>query len=257
MGFGRSDNLTSYASPVYHNAQYLVWDNDEDSSMQIPPASTPTFALIRDIDSSQASAGKAADEKLPPGTVKDIVAPKDFVLMRPDGTPVEPDEIPLIISGDIIIRIHYPAGLPHPDVDRLRLAKLNQAGLEWEFLPPGRVTIDSEKRWVEGRLDSLSIYTLLATAYTGTKSVYVYPNPLKPGDPDYGEADGGGIIIGALPPSADIRVFNIAGELIDSFSHNGSGSYHWAGAGKLASGVYILAVSSGDSFNKVKFAVVR
>ncbi len=254
---GRSDNAKAYAVPVYHNQQYSVWDNDENSSMRVPPSSTPTFALIRDPDSGQEKAGRAADDKLPPGTMKNIVAPKDFVLMRPDGTTVEPDEIPLIISGDIIIQINYPAGLPAPDVDNLRLAKLNRASSEWEFVPTGRVTINREKGWVEGRLSSLSVYTLLAAPYTDTGSVYLYPNPLKPGDKDYGEVDGGGIIIGSLPPSADIRVFNVAGELVDSFSHNGSRTYHWSDAGKLASGVYILAVNSGNSLNTLKFAVVR
>ncbi|GEM_PF-3110866 len=88
--------------------------------------------------------------------------------------------------------------------------------------------------------------------------IYVYPNPFKPGDRKYRSAQGGsGVVIENLPESAEIRVFNISGQLVDEFTHEGDSSIRWEKAEEVSTGVYLIVVNHDGDAETIKFAVVR
>jgi len=84
-------------------------------------------------------------------------------------------------------------------------------------------------------------------------NVKVYPNPYKPGTGGiYDNSSlGEGIVFSNLTPNANIKIFNIAGELVAEFNEtNGDGKYLWdtrnSKGEKVASGVYIYYITNPD-----------
>ena len=258
FGWSQVLSTVTLSIPVYEDEEYSVETDDGQVRLTVPPTSIPTYALVLDLTPEQSARRSAADSKLPPGTRSDIVTPRNYMLMRHDGTPVDPDDIEGLLAGEeIILQINYPEGLTVSDINKLRVVRLNEADEEWEFIERDKLTVNRQERWIQARLTSLSVYSLVVEVYSDIGDVYVYPNPLKPGDPDYGSVPGGGIMVGNLTEKADIRIFSIAGELVDEISHSGGNSLRWAKADDLASGVYIMVITSGGDTETVKFAVVK
>ena len=95
-------------------------------------------------------------------------------------------------------------------------------------------------------------------------NVKVYPNPYKPGsgtiydNPSLGE----GIVFSNLTANANIKIFNIAGELVAEFNETDSdGMYLWntrnSNGEKIASGVYIYFITNpNDKSQKAKGRIV-
>ncbi|OGS27964.1 MAG: hypothetical protein A2297_08160 [Elusimicrobia bacterium RIFOXYB2_FULL_48_7] len=92
-------------------------------------------------------------------------------------------------------------------------------------------------------------------------NVLVYPNPYKGVDSNLGE----GVVFAALTSNAQLKVFNLSGELVFSALETGNdGRLVWdtknASGGKVASGVYIYIIKdTADSSLKAKgkFAIIR
>ncbi|GEM_PF-4749985 len=200
-------------------------------------------------DADKEEERKKADEKLPEGA-RHVYEPLDYDVVDGNNSPVEPE----LEEGEFIsIKFKYPEDLTRPDEKKLRIAKLEdgQWGIQDDY------SINKEERWIRARVSSLSVFALVIYPYETLDNVFIYPSPYKPGDDLYGDVEGGGIMFGGLPDNADIRVFNIAGELVDEFTHRGGTSYRWEDAENMASGVYILVVNyEGDSKTE-KFAVVK
>jgi hypothetical protein len=101
-------------------------------------------------------------------------------------------------------------------------------------------------------------------ASSSLDNVKVYPNPYKPGTGGiYDNSSlGEGIVFSNLTPNANIKIFNIAGELVAEFNEtNGDGKYLWdtrnSKGEKVASGVYIYYIKNpADGKQKAKGRIV-
>ncbi len=209
---------------------------------------------IRKLTPEQEALVEEADRALEPGGRRGVVELRDYaVLDEFENRVTGATEYP----GGITVRFNYPDSLTRPDERNLRIVRLNESSGEWEKAED--FELNMEERWIQTRVSGLSVYGLAVYPYDTLEDVYVYPNPFKPGDDFYGSAHGasGGIIIGNLPSRADIRIFNVAGELVDRFTHRGGNWASWAKAEEVASGVYILIVNHNGESKTVRFSVIR
>lgn len=125
-------------------------------------------------------------------------------------------------------------------------------------------TVNTTEHTVTVEVDHLSIfrvayYTSVANDFS---NVRVYPNPFKPYD---GNDETGnysrGIIFDQLTENAAIKIFNLAGELVNELS--GTGEIRWDARNKegkeVASGVYIYLVTdkAGNKPATGKFVIIR
>ena len=134
-------------------------------------------------------------------------------------------------------------------------------------------TIRPRKTCILNGTTYLSLATQGATAfglYGETKSdlneIVVYPNPFKPndGNDDTGKSYDGspfsGIVFANLSQDVTIKVFNLAGELVNELS--GTGRIWWDAKNKegkeVASGVYIYLVTDKNGQKTTgKFTIIR
>ncbi|MDR1696232.1 MAG: T9SS type A sorting domain-containing protein [Endomicrobium sp.] len=88
------------------------------------------------------------------------------------------------------------------------------------------------------------------------KSIYAYPNPYKPSR--HGNS---GIRFANLKAGAQIKIFNIAGEMVFDAKADADGDYMWdvqnKSGYKIASGVYIYHIDSDGKVTKGKIAIER
>ncbi|MFH1369366.1 MAG: fibronectin type III domain-containing protein [Elusimicrobiota bacterium] len=152
--------------------------------------------------------------------------------------------------------------------DALRIFTLNKVTLKWEKVSE-TVTLDKTNKKVSVEITHFSIYALVSvsTYESNLDKVIVYPNPYKPGSG--GAFDntslGTGVLFDKLTQKANIKIFNIAGELVAECDEtNGDGKYLWnicnADGEKVASGVYIYLVTNPDDSSqktKGKFAIIK
>jgi hypothetical protein len=107
----------------------------------------------------------------------------------------------------------------------------------------------------------------MVTSTSTLNNIRIYPNPFKPydGDPDtgipYDGSANSGIIFDNLTENCTIKIFNLAGELVDELSGI-TGKAQWDAKNKkgkeVASGVYIYLITDKDGRKATgKFAIVR
>lgn len=100
------------------------------------------------------------------------------------------------------------------------------------------------------------------------RNVIVFPNPYRPGSGtiyDNPPLFGKGIVFSGLTAKADIKIFNIAGELISELHKTGQyGRYLWDTRNEkgkeIASGVYIYLITNPDNSSQKargRFAIIR
>lgn len=93
------------------------------------------------------------------------------------------------------------------------------------------------------------------------QNAHVFPNPYKPDS--NGPFDAHFITFTGLTPQADIKIYDISGELVASIQHNsGNKEYQWDVLNdygkKLASGVYIFYITNSNGQKKTgKFSIIR
>ncbi len=93
------------------------------------------------------------------------------------------------------------------------------------------------------------------------KDSYLYPNPFRPGSG--GPYDADKITFANLPDIEDIRIYNLAGELVNTLrGEPAGGELRWEPVNRrgrrLASGVYIYYITSGEGKTKTgKFSVIH
>ncbi|MBU1261363.1 T9SS type A sorting domain-containing protein, partial [bacterium] len=84
--------------------------------------------------------------------------------------------------------------------------------------------------------------------------VRVYPNPYKKNDPRFG---GPGVYFENISVGCIIKIYNIAGELVDEINDPASGKVLWD-TNNIASGVYIYTVTGGKGGKSVgKIGIVK
>lgn len=212
-----------------------------------------TYGEVLPLTQAQASAVSRADSLLPEGT-NELSEPVYYRINTGHGREVD---YSMAEPGSITVRFYYPGDLASPDIDRLRILRLNPQNEEWEILEP--FILDRSERYIQITLSGLSVFKLSILPYTGLESLHIYPNPFKPGDPLHGGARGGeGIIIGGLPETAEIKIFDISGSLVEKLEHRGGSILRWEKAEDTSTGVYICLVTSEDGRTKtVKFSIIR
>ncbi|MEK9149017.1 MAG: T9SS type A sorting domain-containing protein, partial [Candidatus Desantisbacteria bacterium] len=100
-----------------------------------------------------------------------------------------------------------------------------------------------------------STFTLAGTPTTKTFSLnnndgYAYPNPYKEGVTNFA---GGKVSFGGVSEGAVIKIYNIAGELVDTIDAGQSWNVQ-----NIASGVYIYTVTGGSGGKSVgKIGIVK
>jgi len=99
-------------------------------------------------------------------------------------------------------------------------------------------------------------FSLIALGYPlyepSLEKLIIFPNPCRI---DKGNNK---VIFSHLTQRATIRIYTIAGELIDTLiEEDGDGVYEWSGVRNLASGVYIYVVDSGSSRKTGKLGVIK
>lgn len=196
---------------------------------------------------------KNANSKLPRDKVLIDTNIIEFVLRTFDGKVVSEKlnrEIELAIpyTDEDNNRIVDNYNLP---VATLKIYRLDENLEEWIELPS--VVVEPEKM-VKTKINHLSVFALIGKrAPVNLDNVYVYPNPYKP---DYGINY---ITFANLTSDAKIKIFNIAGELVDSFDNkNGDTEERWELPKDIASGVYIYLVTDKNGNKKIgKFAIIK
>lgn len=159
-------------------------------------------------------------------------------------------------------------GLTNIRVETLRVIVFNPATLSWDLVG-GTQRLDTSAHTLSCSLNHFSIYALasISALRQDLSNVIVYPNPYKPGSGTaYDNTSlGRGMIFSHLTPSARIRVYNVAGELVaEREESDGDGMFLWdtcndAGE-RVASGVYIYYVTGPDGSGQKargKLAIIR
>ena len=125
--------------------------------------------------------------------------------------------------------------------------------------------VDVANRKVTGYTTHFSFFALFAPLAADLRSARAYPVPWKPGSGGRFDSAPGtdGIIIDNLTDSSEIRIFNVAGQLVREYKLTAAdlGFKVWDGrnsAGqKAGSGVYLVHIKSGAKIKVLKIAVER
>ena len=112
----------------------------------------------------------------------------------------------------------------------------------------------SSNKTLYAKVNHFTIFGIFAKVpKTNLKNVSVYPNPFKPSK---GHTQ---ITFDGLMQNIKIKIYTIAGRLVDEFETNTDGTYNWMPDQDLASGVYIYYIQSNTSKNKTtgKIGIIR
>lgn len=136
----------------------------------------------------------------------------------------------------------------------LKLHVLSEGGSSWS--PLSDSAVDGARREVRGTVEHFSIFAIIGAAPSADISnVRVFPNPFLPGQ---GHTQ---VNIVNLPSGASLRLYTLAGELVDRLDGTAAGQAAWNGRNSsgraAASGVYFLVVEGAGGRRVLKVAVER
>ena len=172
-----------------------------------------------------------------------------------------------VLCGRQIISIPYANSIDGCLEDNLQVYVLNERDEKWEKLPDkciidkGEKIISCEvegKEWDKGMV--YRIYGAFSVS-SDLKNVVVYPIPYKVGSG--GRFGGSGISFKNLTSPAEIRIYNIAGELVfKEKAIDSSGYYEWDITNKdgrqVASGVYVYLITNDLGQKKTgRMAIIK
>ncbi|MFC2061921.1 T9SS type A sorting domain-containing protein [Elusimicrobiota bacterium] len=163
----------------------------------------------------------------------------------------------LELQKNITITIEYRnQDVEEMNENHLILGYYNEENRRWVVIPS---TPYPDKNKVVGTTNHLTKFQILEiSAYPDLSKVIVYPNPCRPG---LGET----VVFSGLTSQSEIRIFNIAGELVATLDEeDGDGKYTWPAKNndgqKLASGIYLyIVIDQNDKTEKSKgkIAILR
>ncbi|MBI5201723.1 MAG: hypothetical protein HY925_09075 [Elusimicrobia bacterium] len=115
----------------------------------------------------------------------------------------------------------------------------------WDILPS---RVDLGNNTVEADLPHFSLFApFFVAAGTDLSGVEIFPVPWEPGTG--GVFDAPGVTFANMPPSAEVRVYTLRGELVWEGTADGSGLLRWDGRTRkgqtAASGVYLAHIVAG------------
>jgi len=180
------------------------------------------------------------------------------------GNPIAPsavNAVSLILPYQDDGQGHVLGSRPPVPVSTLALWTLDEASRLWLKVPCS--TIDTQAKTVAAPVSHLSVFALIGGQATDVSQVYAYPIPWKPlsGNPGrYGTLQGG-ITFASLPSQGTLRFYTLSGELVQTIEFGGGSlTAKWFGTNslgqKVASGVYLWEIRSGDNRNSGKLMVV-
>jgi sugar lactone lactonase YvrE len=145
-------------------------------------------------------------------------------------------------------------------VDTLKLYVLNQTTGRWDLISS---TLDKVNKNLTALVQHFSVYTLIGqrAAALDLGGIKAYPNPYRPGSGgSYDRA--GGILFTGLTVHAEIKIFNIAGELVyEAIKDNGLSDFNWLAlnnsGNRVASGVYIVLIKNAAEKKLIKIAIEK
>ena len=156
-------------------------------------------------------------------------------------------------SKDITVTLAYSdSDVVGFDTSRLVIAYYDALHSRWITIPS--VPYPSLRK-VTGTVAHLSRFAIAQLVpASGLDAVKAYPMPYDPAN--------GSLVIDNLTSSADIRIYDIAGELIRKAPYSsGNGRASWDGkndAGSIvASGIYLMYIESPEGKKRLKIAVER
>lgn len=149
---------------------------------------------------------------------------------------------------------YNPADLAGMDLTKLVLARYDPTNNLWLTLNSFSDPANSK---VIGLTDHFSLFQVmqLDTSANSVSTVKVFPNPLLPteGEPVMNFT--------SLPPSARVRIYNLAGVLIKDLTASVVGIAQWDGTNRfgvnVASGIYFAAIDAGGRSRTLNIAVQR
>ena len=157
----------------------------------------------------------------------------------------------------ITLTLHYdPADIANLGLieSELAICRYDAETDQWIPIP---FILDTVNHVITATIDHFSTFVLVQLAPAANlDSVKVYPNPFN------SKTQSHGMTIANLTASANIKIYNVAGELIRTLNYNtATGSVTWDGKndyGKIvASGVYIIYLSAPEGTKKIKVAVEK
>ncbi|MFH1562225.1 MAG: T9SS type A sorting domain-containing protein [Nitrospirota bacterium] len=185
----------------------------------------------------------------------------DTTINRVEGTMREFEIHNATITTTVLIVIPYPDADNDgyvdgmiPQTQEMTLAIFKLVGSRWVEVP-GSV-VDPVNNTVSVPVSSFSYYIVMGKvkgAEDTLNNVFIWPNPCRiyKGDRQ--------ITFGKLTGQANIKLFNIAGELVKEIEHtNGTDGEVWTNPGEVASGVYIYLITN-DKGQKVigKLGIIK
>ncbi|MBI4777400.1 chitobiase/beta-hexosaminidase C-terminal domain-containing protein, partial [Candidatus Desantisbacteria bacterium] len=157
-------------------------------------------------------------------------------------------------TGKFKITIPYPATIPDDKAKDLRIFWMDPSANSWKLIGG---TVDTANYTVTIEVDHLSIYRVAFYTFIASNlsNIRVYPNPFNDNSAN------SGITIDQLSENVTIKIFNIAGELVDELSGI-TGKAQWdaknSSGEKVASGIYIyLAIDKDGRKATGKVAIIR
>jgi len=153
----------------------------------------------------------------------------------------------------IEIEVEYPATMDDIEARKLRFYYLSE-DLRWFDEQPTEAP-DLVNKKIRARLTRFSIYVLGTPIYSDLSHFNVYPNPWTP----YSIRDG--IYFDNIPAGTNLRIYNIAGELIDEQFNLPGGTAKWdlrnKSGEKVASGIYLYVIETATERRTGKILVIK
>ena len=245
-------------SAVLHNG-FLITANTASTSTVVDPASSaelildPPSGQIK-IDIPAGTFGQTVTVTLSTGSVPSTNKPT----IKVGNICIEiSNNLNLQPNGTITITMHYnPADISALGLIESKLA-ICRYDTEHDIWIPIPFTLDTVNHVIYATIDHFSTFVLVQlAAATNLDSVKVYPNPFNSNTQSHG------MTITNLTASANIKIYNVAGELIRTLNYNTSaGSITWDGKndyGKIVtSGVYIIYINAPEGTKKIKVAIEK
>ena len=145
-------------------------------------------------------------------------------------------------------------------VSDLQIFYLNESQQRWEEIP-SQISLDN--KYVSASVNHFSVFALVGKkAVSDFSELVVYPVPYRPGSGTrYDNPQG--IVFAHIPDYLEIKIFNIAGELVFNETVNPTGGrYIWKATNnqgeKVASGIYLYILRDSSGNKKTgKLAIIK
>ncbi|MFQ3675287.1 MAG: fibronectin type III domain-containing protein, partial [Endomicrobiia bacterium] len=238
--------------------------------VSVDPVNKPIIVDAGKITTANNKITPTTNKKILSDTITEFVA-KDYATGEKFAENFIENTVSIILSYPDADNDGFVDGIePKMSEKSLKIHMLNETTDIWEEVGG---TVDTANNKVKVSVRHFSVYALMSvkTVSLNLNEVKVYPNPYKHGatgdNAKFSDSSlGTGIVFDNLTLKAEIKIYNISGELVSELSENdGDGMCLWntknKDGEKVVSGVYIYYVTNPDDKGmkpaKGKFAIIR